>query len=105
MQVVAFTDLDGARRQREVIARMREQEALPSHPLAKEGKRTGVNTHDRHDHFEAHKIEIIKDYLKHGRAFLRKKWSISETAFDGLMRRRWANDIKRLRPKRHQEQG
>ena len=92
-----YTDLDGAARQREAIARMREADASPAPP------HKGVNSKERHDFFEEHKAEIIADYVAHGRAFVRNKWNIGETAFDSLMRRRWADDIKRIRPECHQE--
>ena len=94
-----YTDLDGAARQREVIARMREQEAQKPAPT-----QARPNPHARHDFFEENKAEILNDYVTHGRAFMRKKWNISETAFDGLTRRRWADDIKRIRSERDQEQ-
>lgn len=94
---LTFNDTDGAERNRKLITEMRERES------AKPVPHKGVNSHERHDHFEANKAEIIKDYHEHGRAFVRKKWNISETAFDSLTRRRWADDIKRIRTELHQE--
>lgn len=103
--VIPFTDLDGAARQREVIARMREQEAgaAAQPPVLKgemgvalaEKKKQGSKW-ERHQYLEEHKAEIIADYKVLGRKGLIEKWGLSETGWDSLIRKRWAPDVKRV---------